>query len=426
MTATNSVIIVGAGWAGLSAALTAAQHGKRVTLLEAAPQAGGRAREIPFGTDWVDNGQHLLLGAYTQTTQLLQGLGIPIDSVFHRTPLTLSMRNLKFPKKNVHLPLPTQLTPWRLLWNSLSIKGLSGFEKLRAIQFFYAMKVQEFRLPTDCSILSLLVQQNQPHSLITTLWEPIALAALSTPIQEASAQVFVNILHQVFFKGSFGAQALFPTVNLTQLLPKPILDYLHQGEHDIFYHHRVRNLIIEQGQCTGVLTDTGTFRGTAVILATPPQVSAHLLQAHPHAAQLCRSLIENLLQFRYQPITTVYLRYPHPVQLKTPMVGILHGTGHWVFDRSVVGQPTLLSVVITGNGPHSALTHAELIQTITQELAVLFPTLTTPPLNARVVVEKEPPFLARLALSITVPLNKPHYSISCLPATIRRPIIRPP
>jgi hydroxysqualene dehydroxylase len=77
------IIIVGAGWAGLACALTLTSQNQKVLLLEASPQAGGRARGVLFGEDLVDNGQHLFIGAYQHTLSLLKILSIPEENLFH-------------------------------------------------------------------------------------------------------------------------------------------------------------------------------------------------------------------------------------------------------------------------------------------------------------------------------------------------------
>lgn len=59
------VAVIGSGWAGLAAAVEASDLGARVTLIEMAPRLGGRARSLGDGPDALDNGQHILIGAYT-------------------------------------------------------------------------------------------------------------------------------------------------------------------------------------------------------------------------------------------------------------------------------------------------------------------------------------------------------------------------
>ncbi len=407
MTHKEAIIVVGAGWAGLTAAFTVAKAGHRVILLEAAPQAGGRARGIAFGEDIVDNGQHLFIGAYQETLNLLKDLHIREASVFKRTPLELFSLNLKEPLKPFHLKLSQLPFPVQFLGGFLSAKGLSFSEKLKAIQFARAITQPHFGTQKDISVQQLFINFEQPQSLITKLWEPIALAALSTPIEIASAEVFIKVLTETFAQNNKNSNWLFPKTNLSDVIPAPILDYLQKKHSPVLYHQRVNGLIIEKQQCKGVFTETREYRGKAVILATPPHVSAQLLKSDPTSEKLCHSTILNLQKFQYQPITTVYLRYPKAVFLEfnREMVGLINSTGHWLFHRHSVGQSDLYSVVITGLGPHSNLNHQALIKQLHHEIAQLIPSLNHPLIDSRVICEKRAAFSCEIGSNAYRPLN---------------------
>src|SRR5690606_34190512 len=92
------VVVIGAGWAGIAAAIHLARAGRAVRLLDAAPQAGGRARRVTL--QWIhprhgkqpvelDNGQHLLLGAYTEVLELLRLTGGSDAARMERYPMRL-------------------------------------------------------------------------------------------------------------------------------------------------------------------------------------------------------------------------------------------------------------------------------------------------------------------------------------------------
>lgn len=388
-------IIVGAGWAGLSAALALTRQGHKVILLEAAPKAGGRARAISFSTDIVDNGQHLLMSAYIETLTLLKWLNIPEETVFERKPFEWFILNLQDLKKVIHLKMPAHLSALKALCSFLKIKGFSFKERLCIIQFCRGIYQNHFIISQDISVHDFLVSVKQPASLIEKLWSPMALAALSTPIHQASAQVFVKILNDLFSRPS-GTDCLFPKVDLSSLLPNPIIKYIKKQGGSIFYNKRVQELIIENGECKGVNTGIHAFYAEHVILATPPHVAATLLNSDPQSANVSQKLIANLSKFYYQPITTVYLRYPHPINLQKPMIGFINATLHWMFDRSFADQADILSIVITGNGAHTLVSHTELVKKIQHEIKSV---CSTTPIDYRVVTEK------RAAFSCDVGIN---------------------
>jgi squalene-associated FAD-dependent desaturase len=404
----ESVIIVGAGWAGLSAALTLTRQAKKIILLEAAPKAGGRARTVLFGEDHIDNGQHILLGAYHHILTALEWLNIHEQARLHRTPLKLRMIHLNKshqPSCTLDLNFYARLP---LLASLLTLKGFTWRERFKIAQFFRDLQRDRFQwlAKTDVSIKDFLDYTQQPDPVISKLWKPIAIAALSTPIQEASAQIFVHVLKNTFLKSKKNSDLLFPKTSLSDLLPNPILDYLSKHNSAVFYHQRVKGLIIESEQCTGVYTATEQFKGQNVILATPPHVSAQLIQ-QSKAASVCNTLVENLFKFHYQPITTIYLRYADPVVLKLPMIGFINSTIHWAFDRQLTGDPNILSVVISGEDPLRTLDQPQLVEKITMELASanLSPTLTQRPLAYRIIREKRAAFSCHVGVNCYRPHN---------------------
>jgi squalene-associated FAD-dependent desaturase len=419
----SPIIIVGAGWAGLTAALSLTRAGHEVTVLEAAPQIGGRARAISFGEHTVDNGQHLFMGAYQNILTILDWLNIPEEKIFHRMPLALSLfgHTSYSAYQSLALRLSNLPKPFHLLMALLTAKGLSLSERLKTMQFFRSIKANDFHLPQDISILNLLQYYHQPHTLIQKLWEPIALAAMSTPLSEASAKVFLTVLKKTFFGLNLGLKKhsdwLFPKADLSEVLPNPVMAYLNQHEKKIFYHQRAQALIFENGQCIGVKTNNTIFKGQAVILATPPSVTAQLLFPHVESNSNGLSLYQNLQKFHYQPITTVYLRYAKPIDLKYPMIGLINRTGQWVFDRKMAGQANILSVVISGRGVHNQMEQSALIKQISQELKIMAPQFTSAdssvalslqegPIESRVVTEKRAAFSCDVGIEHYRPSHK--------------------
>jgi predicted NAD/FAD-binding protein len=127
MTDAASIAVIGAGWAGCAAAVELANAGHRVTLFETARTLGGRARAVEIDGKQLDNGQHILLGAYKETLRLLKKIGVDSDASLMRLPL-----QMRYPAgcDGMDFVAPRLPAPLHLLVALLRTKGLIRDDKL--------------------------------------------------------------------------------------------------------------------------------------------------------------------------------------------------------------------------------------------------------------------------------------------------------
>lgn len=385
--AAKNVIVVGGGWAGLAAAVELSSQGIPVTLLEAAKQLGGRARCVPFGDLRVDNGQHIMIGAYRAMLRLMRMVGIDTETALLRLPLDLHMRGLRQPEMRLRArKLPA---PLHLAFGMAAMRGLPVRERLQLLRFSHRLLRNKIVLDTDITAQALLMGERQSARTLRALWSPICLAAMNTPLHEASAKIFIDVLRRSFAAQADHSDLLIPKEDLGVLLPEPALDYIERRDGAVLLNHRVESLLIDADGCHGVSWRGGELKADHVILAVHPVMCRRLLAPHPALAIIAA----NLAQLRQEPITTVYLRYAENIALASPMQGLQDGLGQWIFDRGVAGHPGLIAVVISGRGEHLTLDHQVLGDQISAELAKLHPDWPAP-LATRVICEKRATFAA--------------------------------
>ncbi|HET9462745.1 MAG TPA: FAD-dependent oxidoreductase, partial [Thiobacillus sp.] len=209
----SSVAVVGGGWAGCAAALTLAEAGVAVTLFEASRTLGGRARAVELEGLLLDNGQHILLGAYEQTLQLiarLQSTASP-DGLW-RLPLTLDQ------PPDFSLACPRLPAPLHLLAGLLGARGLSWRDKLAATRWAHGL-LNDTDTPDHLSVSQFT--RNQPEKLNRLLWHPLCVSALNTPPDMASAKIFRDMIRAAFGGHNRHSDLLLPRRDLTALFPAP-------------------------------------------------------------------------------------------------------------------------------------------------------------------------------------------------------------
>jgi squalene-associated FAD-dependent desaturase len=387
----RNVAIVGAGLAGLAAALSLLGKGHRVAIFEAAPQAGGRARGVPHANTRIDNGQHLCIGAYHATLQLLQEAGLDADQLFLRLPLALHMHD---GTHRMSLVTPAWLpAPLHLLWGLLTARGLALDSKWHAIRWMLVLKRNAFTLEQDITVATLLNQSQQTDAAIKLLWEPLCLAALNTPIESASAQVFLNVLKDSFQQRRADSDFLIVRSDLSSALIEPLLErikalggrvLLRTPVHALKYVASEHKALRNEDQLCVLETAEGQHRFDDVILATGP-----------HQLKTVVSEID-IPAFDYQPITTIYLQYPPETKLPYPVIGLCHGLAQWVFDRGqCCNQPGLLALVISAHqslpGDKTAFIQ-QCIDELNQALSTYGMQLDTEPGWTQIITEKRATF----------------------------------
>ncbi|WP_416189082.1 hydroxysqualene dehydroxylase HpnE [Neisseria sp. CCUG17229] len=320
------IAVIGAGWAGLSAAVKLV-HRADVTLFEAGKLAGGRARS--FGGDkggfsFLDNGQHIMIGAYHGVLALMKQIGVREQDAFVRLPLQWYLHDgLRF--QTAALP-----APWHVLLGLLGGKQISWVHKFKLLGDMHALQGRHRRNLPDMPIAAWLNERDTPRKLIAQFWQPLVWGALNTPLDQASLNILCNVLSDGVWANKAGSDYLLPKTDLGNIIANPALAYLRNHGATIRLETRVptlENLPSGQVQVNGEAFD-------AVILAVAPYHAAALMPSEtPDYIQTAYQNIE------YRAITTVYLRYAQAVNLPAPMTGFAEGTAQWLIARGALGLP---------------------------------------------------------------------------------------
>ena len=397
MTQRAPVAIIGGGWAGCAAAVTLAAAGVRVDLFEAAPVLGGRARRVQRAGLPLDNGQHLLLGAYAQTLAVLDKVHGEAGArdVLKRGPLAI-------------MPLaatqPEALTLVRggaegtlgLLTGLLSARGLSWRERIANIAWMRKLKRTGFVRPPYETVAQMLAPL--PRRVAQGLWEPLCLAALNTPASTASAQIFANVLKAAFAGRADASDFLLPATDLSAVFPEAAARYVTDRGGAIRTSVPAR-VVRSTRNATTVLTGTSLREASAAIVAVGPhQIAGAFAPEAVAALPVLGSLQTTLATLDYEPIFTVWLGYGETLPLPMAIARLDDAPGQWVVDRpDVLAQAQgdslrpelrqLLAVILSAHGPHEALDHGMLALEIDTQLRRLQPD-RPPCLWFQVIAEK--------------------------------------
>ena len=322
--------VIGAGWAGLAAAVRAVQRGHEVTVFEMATVPGGRARSVDHGGEVLDNGQHILIGAYRECLALMGQVGVDPKRVLHRQPLAL------VDAQGRGLRLRPGPAPWAFGRAVLTHQAWAPQDRLALLASGVGWALRRFQAPEPQTVRALC--RNLPAIVYRELVEPLCVAALNTPAQEASAQVFLTVLRDGLFGAPGCADLLLPRRPLGELFPEPAWTWLAGQGARLAVRTRVTSLAPHTREGWSVQGE----RFDGVVLACSAQEAARLAGPHgPGWAATAAALPE-------EAIATVVVDAPGG-RLAAPMVSLPDGPAQFAFDQGALGAtPGRFTFVVSG------------------------------------------------------------------------------
>jgi squalene-associated FAD-dependent desaturase len=322
------VVIVGAGFAGVSAARRCADLGLKVTLCETARRPGGRASSFHDSITGLtlDNGQHLLASPYHQTFDLLRALGT-CQLVEHQQRFevrfvspgerwtTLASGNPAFGRV-------------ALLVGLLTTDHLSLAARLSVLRAMISIRGMNAPAHKEITIDRLLAMLKQSPESLERFWHPVVLAVMNNNAAQASAELFITVVRQLFFDAKYPAALVVPRVGLADLIT-PIAEYLYARGSSMRYGTRVTAVRASTGGVCGVdLAGGGTMDCDAAILACNAQHAKRLVDNDLQQ----RVPFIHLDQFEPSPIVSVYCTFDRTI-VDYPILGCIDSPIHWIFDR---------------------------------------------------------------------------------------------
>jgi len=402
------VIVVGGGLAGLTCAIRLAEQGVRTTMLEAAPQPGGRTRsfyESPTD-EWVDNGPHLLIGAYTATRKILHDCDA--DRFISWQPsLTLPL----WDRQRGHFTLqPTQALPLPLAM-PLAITRLPG----HGWKSGSSLVRMAICAPKQQTVAEWMGRLGIPEILQRDLLEPLCLGALNEAPATADAPSFAHVLRESFANRDSARLGWFNRP-LSEALIGPLLQKARQLGVDIQLRTRVTAINVQEDCAAVALRNDSRLEADAVILTIPG-----------HARDM---LLNRPDRVETRPITNIHLWFDRDdLQLAAPFIGGIGTLGQWFFDirqQHPASHPGHFCVVISNHDGR----HADIVRQVGDELADLGGwSREIRPFHHRMVIEQRA--TARVSSDTEQPLLPQRLIDACeaprsgdLPATIEMAVRR--
>ena len=356
-----TVHVVGAGLSGLAAAVALADAGVGVRLYEAATQAGGRCRSYHDRTlgRVIDNGNHLVLSGNRNVLQYLRLLGAeerlvgPQGEGFRFLDLT---RGREFQLR----PNPG-LFPWWVFSPERRVPDTRAFEYLGVLRLWFA--------DADMTVADALWHDE----LYRVLWEPLAVSALNTPVEEASASGFRAVLSRTLLRGGAASKPLVAKQDLGNTFVEPAIAFLAARGCEPQYGSRLKRLAIDGSRIAGFEFEEGDLalgRGDHLLLAVPPAVAERIVPGleTPSADE---------------PIVNAHFATSDPPQTPVEVVAVVGGAAQWVFRR-----PGLASVTVSAARGMVDEAPETLAPKLWADVARAFPALGTAVPAYRIIKEK--------------------------------------
>lgn len=342
------IVIVGAGFAGLSAAVRLSDAGQSVIVVEATGGGGGRSRSFRHpGTGLeLDNGQHLMMGCYRETLAFLRAIGNE-DAVSFQRNLEIDL--VRPGGARVRLRCPALPAPLHLAAGLASMRGVGLLHKAAALRAGVMLRHEAARPDDNETCDDWLRRMGQTQGIRSAFWDPLIWAVLNDDPLVASAAMLVAVLERAFLGTRDDSRLGVPRVPLSRLYVDDALEHLRQRGAQLRMGQPMRTIETDADGVRAVVLRSGErIEARTVISTVPPQP---LLDALPDAARR-HPVFADVARLTVSPIINLWLVLDRAPFRDVPFLGLIGSPLHWLFDRSRIeghdGSDVLLNCTISG------------------------------------------------------------------------------
>ncbi len=384
----DHVVVIGGGFAGLRAAVSLADAGVRVTVLESRNSLGGRARSFtdPATGEVVDNGQHLFLGGYHRTLAFLDRLGTRGKVQFQER---LKVSFVRPGGKISTLDCPPAPAPLHLVGGLLGLRGIPLQDKLRLVRVWSSLRESGGSGETVDQWLARAGQGKESRRLF---WDPLTIAALNEDPKKASAVGLKQVLRTMMGESWPNARLGMAAVGLSDLYGEQSRRIIEEKGGTVRLNCPAVGLELDGNRVKSVrLADGSRIEAGAVISSLPP---AALLKLLTEEAPLCAELSDSLRRFKSSPILSVNLWLDRPVTEEF-FVAFIGCRFQWLFNKQAIlklaGIPAgYVSLIISAAADYLDRPNEELVRMAVEDLQHCFPAAgPVAPTRSQVVRERD-------------------------------------
>lgn len=357
----GSVVVAGAGLAGLAAAVGLVAAGKKVTLLESTQKGGGRAYSFPHsftkssGKQFsLDNGQHIMLGCYHQTFKFLERVNsLHLLKIQEKMEVNMTDRyRNSFRLRSGYLPYPLDLLQALLGFDHLSFK-----QKVSAIAFITKLRFVNPEKLKKITVAEWLRSEGQTNELFSGIWDILCTGAMNSSTDQASAEVFARILKVIFLEGKRNARIVVPGVDLSALFVERAIWYIEAGGGEVRFSEPVQAIEASAGRVRSVITRGGRIEEPeALILA----MQAHSLQKIVGIDEFIPGI--GGYEMQYSSITSFHLHIEN-YTLPHDFIALIDSPVQWVFSHG-----EYISTVTSASTDWESMREEEIVALIKSEL----------------------------------------------------------
>ena len=393
----KKAIVIGAGIAGIAAAIAATEKGYKTTVIEARQYIGGRARSFVEKTtgETIDNGQHVMMGCYHSMLKVIRTLGT--DKLIYRQK---ALKVIFYDSDGRSDVLDSGKLPGKLgiAAGIMGLKKVSVQSRLYALVFAIKLGLRAKQKVGETS-LQYLKRMNQSDEMIHRLWEPLIIATLNARPEEADATLLIEVLKRAFFGGKEASQLVLPRVGLSELVD-PLSEWLKERGGDVRLSTSVDTLQMNGDSTVSVILDNGEELNADIIISTVP---AFALRRFANEDILGRESFTLLNELVFSPIVSIYLWFDSDF-MEESFCAMLNTTTQWVFNRRHIADseqtqkekyPGHISLTISAGNELVTTSPEQVVMQCWEEIKQCFPKAKSANLKEwKVIKEKQATFLA--------------------------------